>query len=98
VGIIKVINLGSVEQCLKEMVELSFQINMFHEEYEDVLNQMKANKKSLSSGRIPREVYNKNYKLLENEKKRLVTKINETVEKMKIVNGKVAKITKENRI
>lgn len=97
-GVIKSIRLSDIEECLKEIVGLSFQINMFQEEYEDVLDQIRANKKSLSSGRIPRDVYNKNFTVLENEKKRLTAKINDTVERMKTVKDRTAKITKENRI
>jgi len=97
-GIIKGIRLGDIEKCLKETVELSFQMKMIQEEYEDVLNQIKANKKSLSSGRIPRDVFGNNYKVLEKEKKRLTLKINTVAEKMKAVNDRTTKIVKENRI
>jgi len=98
VGIIKNIKLNEIEDGLKEIVGLSFQAKLFEEEYEDVMNQIKTSKSSFSSGSISKDVYGKNKVILENERKRLVAKINETVEKMKKVNQKMQIIIKENRI
>ncbi len=97
-GIIKVIRLNDVEDDLKEIVGLSFQIKLFQEEYEDVLNQSKTTKSSLSSGNISKDVYNRNRAILEKEMKRLVGKINDTVEKMKKVSENTQKTIRENTI
>jgi hypothetical protein len=97
-GIIKNINLNEIESNLKEIVGLSFQIKLFEEEYEDVANQLKTSKANFSSGGISRDVYNKNKTMLENESKRLIKKINETVERTKNFNGNVQKTIKENVI
>jgi disulfide oxidoreductase YuzD len=97
-GIIKSIKLNEIEDCLKEIVGLSFQTKLFQEEYEDVMNQVKENKSSFSSGSIPKDVYSKNKILLENDRKKLVEKINETINKMKSVNENIQKIIVENKI
>lgn len=77
---------------------MSFQTKLFQEEYEDVMNQVKENKSSFSSGSIPKDVYSKNKILLENDRKKLVEKINETINKMKSVNENIQKIIVENKI
>lgn len=97
-GIIKNIKLNEIEDGLKEIVGLSFQTKLFQEEYEDVMNQIKDNKSSFSSGKISKDVYGKNKILLENERKRLVEKINETIAKMQSVNESIQKTMAENKI
>jgi hypothetical protein len=97
-GIIKNIKLNEIEDGLKEIVGLSFQTKLFQEEYEDVMNQVKENKSSFSSGGISKDVYNKNKVLLENDRKKLVGKINETITKMKGVNENIQRIIEENKI
>lgn len=97
-GIIKIINLNGIEDCLKEVVGLSFQAKLFEEEYNDVINQMKDSKSGLSSGNISKDVYAKNMIMLESEKKRLLAKINGTIDRMEKVIETVQKIIKENAI
>ena len=97
-GIIKNINLNSIEENLKEVIGLSFQARLFQEEYEDVMKQIIVSKKSYSSGNIPKDVYDKNKIMLENERKKLVLKVNETIDKIKKVNDNIQKIIKGNII
>jgi hypothetical protein len=98
VGIINVIKLGNIEECLKDIVGLSFQIRLFQEEYQDVAKQIKDNKARFSSGNIPKDVFGKNQNLLEGEKKRLTGRINESIEKMGKVNSELLKLIRQNRI
>ena len=97
-GIIKGIKLSSIEECLKEVTGMSFQIRLFQEEYEDVINQTKSNKKNLAQGSIPKDVYEKNLGILESEKKRLKGRINETIRRARSVNEKVRSLADSNRI
>lgn len=97
-GIIKKINLNGIEEGLKEIIGLSFQTKLFQEEYEDVIEQIKNNKNSFSSGKIPKDVYNKNKIILENERKRLDAKINETIGKIQKNNETIQKIITDNKI
>jgi methyl-accepting chemotaxis protein len=98
VGIIKNIKLNEIEDGLKEIVGLSFQTKLFQEEYTDVINQIKDSKSRISSGDISKDVYGKNKILLENERKKLVKKINETINKMQRANGNIQRIIGENKI
>lgn len=97
-GIIKNIKLNEIEDGLKEIVGLSFQTKLFQEEYEDVMNQIKEGKSSFSSGYISKDVYNKNKVMLENDRKKLVGKVNETIKKMQSVNENIQRIITENKI
>ena len=97
-GIIKNVKLSEIEDGLKEIVGLSFKTKLFQEEYEDVIKQIKDNKSSLSSGSISKDVYGRNKILLENERNKLVEKINETLNKMQKANEKIQSLIAENKI
>lgn len=97
-GIIKSINLIGIEDCLKEAVGLSFQISLFQEEYEDTIKQLDKSKNSFSSGDISKDVYDKNKVVLEAERVRLASKINETIKKIHKVNEYLQKVIRGNVI
>jgi hypothetical protein len=98
VGIIKNINLNLIEDSLEEIVGLSFQTKIFQELHEVIIKQIKINKSSFSSGNISKDVYNKNKIILENERKKLVGKINEITEKIQKVNENIQKIIIDYKI
>jgi len=98
VGIIKKINLNSIEDSLEEINGLTFQTKFLQEQHKVVMEQMKLNKTSFSSGNISKYVYNKNKIILDGERKKLTKKINEAVEKVQKVNDTMQKIMKEYRI
>jgi hypothetical protein len=98
VGIIKNIKIDSIEDCIKDIVRFSFQIRLYQQEYEDVIKQKKEDRKRLSSGNIPRDMYLKNESTLEAERKRLALKINQTTDRIGKINGVMLKLIKQNSI
>ena len=97
-GIIKKINLNSIEDSLEEINGLTFQTKFLQEQHKVVMEQMKLNKTSFSSGNISKDIYNKNKVILEGERKKLNAKINETIGKIQKVNDSLQKVVKEYRI
>ncbi len=97
-GIIKRINLNSIEDSLEEIAGLSFQAKFFQEQQKVIMEQIKLNKSSFSSGSISKYVYNKNKIILEDEEKKMIGKINKTISKIQRVNDNLQKIIKEYRI
>jgi len=97
-GIINNINLNEIEDNLEEIVGLTFQTKFFQEQYEIIMNQIKINKSSFSSGKISRDIYNKNKTILENERNKLIKKISITTGKIQKINEKIQKNIEEYRI
>ena len=97
-GIIKNIKLDSIEECIKDVVRFSFQIRLYQQEYDDVTKQKKEDRKRLSSGNIPRDLYLKNESTLEAERKRLALKINQTADRIGSINEAMLKLVRQNRI
>ncbi len=97
-GIINNVNLNEIEDSLEEVVGLTFQTKFFQEQYEIIMNQIKTNKSSFSSGKISRDIYNKNKIILENEKNKLNKKIDVTTEKIRKINEKIQKNIEGYRI
>jgi len=98
VGIIKNINLNSIEDNLEEIDGLTFQTKFFQEQHKVVIEQIKVNKTSFSSGNISKYVYNKNKIILENEKEKLIKSINGIISKIQKVIDKLQKNIKEYKI
>lgn len=97
-GIIKTINLSAVEDVLEEIVRLSFQTKFFQERYEIANNLTKINNTSFSSGNISQYIYNKNKIILESERKKLMTKIDENIKKIQKFNEKLLESIKGYKI
>jgi hypothetical protein len=97
-GIIKNIKLDSIEECIKDIVRFSFQIRLYQQEYEDVVKQKKEDRRRLSSGNIPRDLYLKNESTLDAERKRLASKINQTTDRIGKINDAMLKLVRQNRI
>lgn len=97
-GIIKNINLNSIEDNLEEIDGLTFQTKFFQEQHKVVIEQIKVNKTSFSSGNISKYVYNKNKIILENEKEKLIKSINGIISKIQKVIDKLQKNIKEYKI
>ena len=97
-GIIKTIEINDIEESLKEIAGMSFQINLFQEEHKDVEEQIKINKKNFSTGAIPVDIYKRNSNVMNKEKKRLVSNINNNVKSIKKINKGLLKSIEQNKI
>jgi NCAIR mutase (PurE)-related protein len=97
-SVIKRIDLDFINEFIKNIVGVSSQIKLFQEELEDVILQMRENKNYFSTGKISKEIYERNKIILEKEKEKLSSRIDEEIERgLKII--KEAKLVfEENRI
>ncbi|MEM5790473.1 MAG: hypothetical protein QXP77_00220 [Candidatus Aenigmatarchaeota archaeon] len=97
-GVIKRIDLNSIEEILKKIIGASSELKLLQDEMEDVFSHLSENEKLFSNGKISKDVYNENKARLKNEANELKKKLKEKIaEAIKILeNGR--KIIEANRI
>lgn len=96
--IIRRIDLNFIKKFVDDTIKLISQIKLFQEELEDVTIQINENEKYFSEGKISKDVFEANKKMLEKERLEVSLKIEKLAERIsKIIKRAKSKI-EENKI
>lgn len=97
-GVINKIDLGSIENFVKEIIASASQVKLLQDELEDVLLHASDNEKLFSAGKISKEIYKENKLRLRKEKSQLRKKINDELRKLVGIINETKKLIEANRI